>query len=147
MESILSDMVSGDALVSWLIIFFLVGYFGYKEWPEFKRRMSSDKVKEAKTETMTRTVESRLDAIEATVSDIKEKMDRDYRRINEIEQEIDRNKRDRREDREEMMLIMQALLASLRGLQQLNCNGPVTEEANRLADYIMRKAHDVEVDE
>ena len=41
MEKILGETVSGDSLISWLVIAFLVGYFIYKEWPEFKRRMTS----------------------------------------------------------------------------------------------------------
>ena len=46
MEKILQGMVSGDALVSWLIIAFLAGYFAYKEWPEFQRRIGRRSVME-----------------------------------------------------------------------------------------------------
>ena len=48
MVDILSKLVTGDQLVGWLVIGFLVIYFIYKEWPEFKKRVSKSEVKEHK---------------------------------------------------------------------------------------------------
>lgn len=146
MEKILGETVSGDSLISWLVIAFLVGYFIYKEWPEFKRRMTSGSVKDATEEKDITAVKTRLGAIEGTVTDIKDKLDRDYRRINDIEKELARHRKDQLEDRKEMMLIMQGLLAALKGLQQLSCNGPVTETIDTLTTYLTEKAHDCDMD-
>ena len=142
MEKILGETVSGDSLISWLVTAFLVCYFAYKEWPEFKRRITSGSVKDVTEEKDITAVKTRLGVIEGTVTDIKDKLDRDYRRINDIEKELSRNRKDQAEDRKEMMLIMQGLLAALKGLQQLNCNGPVTEEVDKLTQYLTEKAHD-----
>ena len=142
MEKILGETVSGEALISWLVIAFLVVYFVYKEWPEFKKRMTSGSVTEAKDELVTASNRKRLEAIETAVVDIKEKLDRDYRRINEMEKELMRSRKSQQEDREEMLLLMRGLLAALKGLQQLNCNGPVTESIDTITTYLTAKAHE-----
>lgn len=42
MQNKIMELVTGDQVAAWLLIAFLVGYFIYKEWPEFKRRKGSD---------------------------------------------------------------------------------------------------------
>lgn len=142
MEKILGEMVSGKEMVSWLIIAFLVLYFVYKEWPEFKRRMSSGSITEAKDELTAASNRKRLEVIEEAVVEINGKLDRDYRRINEMEKELARNRKSQQEDRDEMLLLMRGLLAALKGLQQLNCNGPVTESIDTITTYLTAKAHE-----
>lgn len=41
----------------------------------------------------------------------------------------------------ELALLVQGMLASLKGLQEQGCNGPVTEAVGALEDYLNRKAH------
>lgn len=41
----------------------------------------------------------------------------------------------------ELSLLVQGMLASLKGLQEKGCNGPVTEAVAALEDYLNRKAH------
>lgn len=41
----------------------------------------------------------------------------------------------------ELSLLVQGMLASLKGLQEKGCNGPVTEAVGALEDYLNRKAH------
>lgn len=45
------------------------------------------------------------------------------------------------EQRSEMQLIMQGVLASLKGLSEQGCNGPVTTTIKQLEDYLNEKAH------
>lgn len=47
--------------------------------------------------------------------------------------------------RKELTLLVYAQLASLKGLQEQGCNGPVTEAVNKLEKYINKQAHHEEV--
>lgn len=49
------------------------------------------------------------------------------------------------EQRGEMQLIMCGVLASLKGLSEQGCNGPVTATIKQIEDYLNQKAHDREV--
>ena len=142
MEKILQGMVSGDALVSWLIIAFLVGYFVYKEWPEFQRRIG----RQTAMEETGKSLSERMATIEADVKDVKERLDRDYRRINDVEKELARHRKDQDKDREEMEIIMRGVLAALQGLQQQGCNGTVTETVEEINTYLNKKAHEPRAD-
>lgn len=44
--------------------------------------------------------------------------------------------------KEELCVLSYAMLATLEGLKQLNCNGPVTEAYNRLSKHLNKQAHD-----
>lgn len=46
--------------------------------------------------------------------------------------------------RKELALLVYAQLASLKGLQEQGCNGPVTEAVCKLEKYINKQAHDME---
>ena len=146
MVSRLADFVTGESIATWLLIAFLVGYFIYKEWPEFRKRVSHGAVKEQRDEMNERTVEQRLDGIEKDVKEIKEKLDRDYHRINKLEAQIERTKTVQANTSEELEIIMEALLGALGGLQELGANGPTKEAKNKIQDYLNRKAHSSEQD-
>ena len=45
------------------------------------------------------------------------------------------------DQRGEMQLIMHGVLASLKGLSEQGCNGPVTETITEIEDYLNQKAH------
>jgi hypothetical protein len=55
---------------------------------------------------------------------------------NELDKEIKRIQ-------EEQCLVIYALLASLKGLQQQGCNGEVTEAVNKIEQHINKQAHDI----
>ena len=44
MQNKIMELVTGDQVAVWILIAFLVGYFIYKEWPEFSRRVSGEAV-------------------------------------------------------------------------------------------------------
>ena len=60
MEKILQGLVTGDQLLTWLIIAFLVGYFFYKEWPEFKRRITGSALEKASATATDKSLDARL---------------------------------------------------------------------------------------
>ncbi len=140
----LAELVSADALSAWLLAAFLVAYFIYKEWPEFKKRMTQGAIKDKEEEVSERSVGQRLDTIEKDVKEIKEKLDRDYERINKLENGAREAKTAQNSTSEELELIMEALMGALGGLQELGANGPTKEAKNKIQDYLNKRAHEKE---
>lgn len=137
MVKALENMVTGEQMIAWLVICFLVAYFIYKEWPDFKKRVSKGAVKDQQD----RTVEERLTQIEKDIGEIKEKLSWDYDRIKEVENKQKRYQAKMSEEAQELELIMEALLGALGGLQELGANGPTKEAKDNLQNYLNKKAH------
>ena len=144
---ILKKLVSPDQLIAWLVIAFLVFYFVYKEWPEFKRRISSGAVADEKEAAEDKSIGDRLSAIETDVRQIKERLDRDYHRLNEMDRWRDGIQKMSAESLEEREILMQAILGVLGGLQELGANGPTKSAKATIQDYINKQAHKREVSE
>ena len=137
MDKLLQQAITPEQIILWLIIAFLVGYFIYKEWPEFQRRVSGSAVKAEKDKSVT----DRLTAIEADIREIKGKLEHDYIRLNDIDlwkKSVDRVVAESLEERE---IIMHAMLGVLGGLQELGANGQTEEAIDAIHTYINKQAH------
>ena len=137
MDKLLQQAISPEQMITWLIMAFLFGYFIYKEWPEFKRRVSGSAVKEVKDKT----VNERLSTIESDIREIKGKLEHDYIRLNDMDQwkkNVDRVVAESLEERE---ILMQAMLGVLGGLQELGANGQTEEAIDAIHTYINKQAH------
>ena len=143
MDKLLQQAVSPDQLITWLIIGFLVGYFVYKEWPEFKRRVSGAAVREVNDKT----VSERLTAIEKDISEIKQKLDIDYTRLNDMDRWKKSMEQIVTESLEEREILMQAMLGVLGGLQELGANGPTEDAKHTIQTYINKQAHRREMED
>lgn len=141
MLSKLGDLVTSESVLQWLLIALLFGYFLFKEWPDITGRIRGRVKKDLQAEETDRTLEQRLDGIESDVKSIKEKLDRDYQRINRIEIDVKQYKANQESTSEELELIMEALMGALGGLQELGANGPTKEAKSKIQDYLNRKAH------
>ena len=141
MEHKLMEMVTADQVLTWILIALLVGYFIYKEWPEFKRRVSGGAVAAEKEAAEDKSVCERLSVIEADVRQIKEKLERDYNRLNSIERWRGSMQRMVTDSLEEREIIMQAMLGVLGGLQEIGANGPTKEAEKKIRNYLNKKAH------
>ena len=137
LDKVLQQGISADQMITWLIIAFLVGYFIYKEWPEFKRRVSGSAVKEVTDKT----TNERLSAIEADIKEIKEKLANDYARLNNVDSWKSKMDRAIAESLEEREILMQAMLGVLGGLQELGANGQTEEAMEQIQTYINKQAH------
>lgn len=66
--------------------------------------------------------------------------------IQDLKKKIEKLERHHDDDmetvRDESWHLMKGVLACLKGLQEKGCNGPVTETANELEEFINTKAHD-----
>ena len=77
--------------------------------------------------------------IKKSVTDRIEKNEKD---IKEVKNEISILKNDSKDSKEERLLIVNGLLACLKGLQEQGCNGPVTVGIKQIEEYLMKKSHD-----
>jgi phosphoglycolate phosphatase-like HAD superfamily hydrolase len=64
---------------------------------------------------------------------------------NKQDEEIKRIKKHHEDDikaiKEEQTLLVEGVLACLKGLQEKGCNGPVTKAIDKYEDYLNQKAH------
>lgn len=134
----LQTMVTGEQVALWLIIAFLVGYFIYKEYPEFKKRISKSALTEQKAEVSEKTILERLDAIETKLKEMDEKLSRDYERINTMEREQKNVRKAQNKSLEERGIIMRALLALMEGSEE---SEKIRESENEINSYLIKQAH------
>lgn len=144
MIGFLSELVTAGQAGSWLVIALLFFYFVYKEYPEFKARITSGALKEQKEEDEGRSVSQRLDSIEKEVKELNGKLDRDYYRINELETKLRKTKESQGDINQELEIIMRALIAVLQGLQEQGANGPTKDAEKEIQIYLNSKAHKTE---
>lgn len=74
---------------------------------------------------------STLDRISQNANDIKE-----------LKAEVGLLKSEVQDSKEERLILVNGVLACLKGLKEQGCNGPVTEGIHQIEDYLMRKSHD-----
>ncbi len=137
----ITDLVSGDAILQWLIIACIIGYFIYKEGPGIKQRLTSGVKKEQEEITHDADTDRRLTAVEKRLDSIDSKLQNDYIHLGNLEREEKRDKDLFKESLEEREIIMRALLGVIGGLQELGANGPTKNAQSEIMDYLAKKAH------
>lgn len=134
----LAELVTGEQVAVWLIIAFLVAYFVYKEYPEFKKRITKSVIKEKEDEFSDKTIGERLDAIERKISEMNDKLTRDYDRINVMEKQQKKIERMQKNSLEERGIIMRALLALMESSPD---NDKIMESEREIQDYLVKQSH------
>ena len=134
----LQSTITGGQITTWIIIAFLVGYFIYKEAPEFKRRVSKDAIDEKEQAQIEKTLFERLDAIEKKLNELDEKLANDYDRINAMEKEQRAYRKMQKNSLEERGIIMRALLALMEGSEE---NDRVRASEKEINEYLIKTAH------
>lgn len=71
------------------------------------------------------------------------------RAVNKLIKRLDKNcfdindlKEDVKDSKAERKIMLRGLLACLKGMEKLGCNGPVTLAKEELEDYILEKSHE-----
>lgn len=141
--SSIQGLVTGEQVVEWILIAVLVGYFIYKELPEFRSRMSNKAVKEKEDEYSEKTIIERLDAIEKKLKEMDDKLVRDYDRINTMEKEQKEFKKMQKNSLKERELIMKALLAMMKGMPD---NEDVLASEKEIDAYLLEQSHQNHLD-
>lgn len=62
--------------------------------------------------------------------------------IKTLKEEMEVIKTEARDSKEERLLLVNGVLACLKGLKEQGCNGPVTEGIRQIENYLMQKSHD-----
>lgn len=141
MISILGNSITPSEFFVVFVALFLIAYFAYKEWPEFKRRVSGKAKDEAIAEGKNETIGGRLYQLEKDMREIRDMLSRDYIRLNTSEKLARANAKAIRDSLEERQIIMQALMACLIGLQEVGANGPTGNAIDMINGYLNRQAH------
>ena len=69
------------------------------------------------------------------IKELKQQHEADVEKLeNELAEEI-------RKNNVELQILTRGILACLKGLQEKGCNGPVTDTANEIEEYLNAKAH------
>ena len=71
-----------------------------------------------------------------------DKIDKNTKEIEELKAEVGVLKSEMQDDKQERIIILQGLLACLKGLQEQGCDGAVTESIKNIEKYLMKKSHD-----
>lgn len=105
------------------------------------------------------TVEQAVGAIVATISSLTiiigfvatiynfikkktiDRIEKNEKEIQELKAEVGLLKSEIQDDKEERIIILQGLLACLKGLKEQGCDGAVTNSINEIEDYLMKKSH------
>ena len=148
MISKLAGQIDGELFVLILIAIIIIVYFVYKEWPEFQKRVSKTSVKEKEDEAVGAGIAKELEAIKKSIDELKESMDevkdkqaRDYRRLNSLESETNRQRQALTDSLMERKLLMKGILACLDGLEQQGCNHAVSATKLEISTYLNEAAH------
>lgn len=71
-----------------------------------------------------------------------DKITKNEKEIVEIKKKLDWLKNEANSSKEERLVLVNGVLACLKGLKERGCNGPVTEGIKQIEDYLMKKSHD-----
>lgn len=142
MISEITAAVPKDSFVTILLAIFLIGYFTYKEWPEFKKRMQTPAVRTAEEVQFQQDMTEKLESIEKQIGRLNEKTNNDFYRLENLESGMSDIKTSVGHSLEERELIMNALIGVLRGLQELGSNGPTKQSEHELMEFLNNRAHD-----
>lgn len=71
-----------------------------------------------------------------------DKISQNAKDISELKTEVGLLKSEMQDSKEERLILVNGVLACLKGLKEQGCNGPVTEGINQIEEYLMKKSHD-----
>lgn len=71
-----------------------------------------------------------------------DKINQNTNDIKELQQEVGWLKSEVQDSKEERLVLVNGVLACLKGLKEQGCNGPVTEGINAIEEYLIKKSHD-----
>ena len=71
-----------------------------------------------------------------------DKIEKNAKEIERLKIEVGILKSEAKDSKEERLLLVNGVLACLKGLQEQGCNGSVSEGITKLEDFLMRKSHD-----
>lgn len=71
-----------------------------------------------------------------------DKIEKNSKDIETLKIEVGLLKSEVKDSKEERLILVNGVLACLKGLKEQGCNGPVTEGIKQIEEYLMKKSHD-----
>lgn len=71
-----------------------------------------------------------------------DKIEKNTQDIENLKAEVGYLKSEVKDSKEERLILVNGVLACLKGLQEKGCNGPVTKGIKQIEDYLIKKSHD-----
>lgn len=71
-----------------------------------------------------------------------DRIDRNTQDIETLKAEVGYLKSEIKDSKEERLILVNGVLACLKGLKEQGCNGPVTEGIKQIENYLIQKSHD-----
>ena len=71
-----------------------------------------------------------------------DKIEANTKEIEQLKIEVGVLKSEAKDSKEERLLLVNGVLACLKGLQGQGCNGPVSEGIKNIENFLMKKSHD-----
>ena len=71
-----------------------------------------------------------------------DKINKNEQDIKILKNDVEVIKAEIKDGKEERLVLVNGVLACLKGLKEQGCNGPVTEGINQIENYLMKKSHD-----
>lgn len=71
-----------------------------------------------------------------------EKINKNEQDIKVLKNDVEVIKTEIKDGKEERLVLVNGVLACLKGLKEQGCNGPVTEGIKQIETYLMKKSHD-----
>lgn len=139
----LKSMADPQFATQWVIMGTLVLLLIWKCWPDAKAALNHWRNRENQKESLEATVKRH----DKEITEINDKLGRDYEALNRIEKTMRAQKKSMEESLEEREILMKGLLACLKGLQELGTNGVTKEAQGEIEAYINKQAHEPRRDE
>lgn len=166
MDDLLFKLTSPESIVYVTPVVLLLVYIAYKEWPDFKKRISTGPLKEkqmrdtdeslageirkmcSELQEFKESVNGEIREIRADMLGMKDKLANDYSRINLLERNADQMRKLAESSMEERQILMECSLAMLKGIRELGAkewgnDGPpsIKKAEDDLQDYLTGRAH------
>ena len=71
-----------------------------------------------------------------------DRMEKNEKDIEDLKIQVGILKSEMKDGKEERLILVNGVLACLKGLKEQGCNGPVTEGIKQIENYLMKKSHD-----
>lgn len=125
-------------VIAALVVICVKAFPKIKTWFEVARTRVNDK--DALIKSVKKHGEE-IERIRQDISEINQKIGRDYARLNQIQQINTRQQKYIEESLEERELIIRSLLGVVQGLQEVGANGPTKKAEAEIQAYLLRKSH------
>ena len=142
MMNLIQGQIDGGQFITVVLILVIVGYFLYKEAPEFHKRMIAKYQRDMSNVQTDKDLERRITATEKRLDEHQVMLSRDYRELNALKDSVELNRRINAQTLEEMEVLMKTNLVLLDSLEELGASKDTTKHARKdINDYLNKIAH------